>query len=155
VDPAPTPYDITNIPTSPFEPGLLLWIFSIALLGLSILLYRKFSQTRIPKAKAKAIKLAELSISQINKDSLTAEQRLSYLLKRLGEHLTSLPFVSMTASEIANTIEHESLRENQDLLSMICELEKRRYSGASSESFEQTRFKALAIVRKLKEVSPV
>jgi len=154
VEQAPTPYDITNIPASPFEPGLVLWILSLALLGLSILLYRKYSKTKIPASRAKAIKLAEQSISQIETSSTTAEQRLSFLLKRLAEHLTSLPFVSMTANEIATRKEQELLGENQALLSMICELEQRRYSGAAPESFEQTRLKALEVVRRLKEVLP-
>lgn len=148
MNPAPTPYDITDIPLFPYVPGFWEW----CALGVLALIIYKFIST-IARRKTSVLEIDAYSLArrdleailrQPEKPVLSKQEcfRVALLLRRFLD--TALPFEasSQTALEFESAIQEMDSSELNSMARILKRLESAKYAPGDSGLPEREMIRA-------------
>ncbi len=149
-DAIPTPFDITPIPHIPWQPGRLEWLFLLA--GLALFALAAYYRLR-PRTEPMRVTIIDLLLKDIEQTakvrSPDAIQRISHLVRRVIEYLSSVEISSMSPGELEVLSRSATPPSLSESLRCLAALEASVYAPPSE--LQESDILATTLVRALKE----
>jgi hypothetical protein len=137
--PLPTPYDITEIPNVPWDPGTHEWFLLLVITLVAVALVWLWHLVRRGR---KLNRVVEQLLKEIERGSLHAStasaERISRAARRVVEHTTRHDLGGLSPDELSDYAASCSTDEERNALGLIAELESRLYAPPSEHKDEQT-----------------
>ena len=152
VTPAPTPYDITDIPHIAWEPGILAWIILGA--ALAILAVRAFVSPGAFKNRRER-KVINALFKDLITTSASSEpisiERSARLGRRLASHLSAINRAELSCDELKAYPTEELPSSLRDAIYSLALIEELGYSPPSNEREVAARAAVLKLASQLSE----
>jgi hypothetical protein len=143
----PTPYDITDIPYVPWNPGGLEWILLLLVTCAALVLVCVWHLLRRGRKLTRVVDrlLAEIERSS-HQTSTASTERISRAARRVIEHTTRHDLGGLSPDEIAMYASKCSEPEESRALRLIADLESHLYAPPSAEEKDRSREIARALL---------
>lgn len=149
--PAPTPYDITEIPRFAWEPGPTAWVALACILGIVGMILLRPRRARGLKSDQMVDSLVADLLSASKESGTVAIERAVRLGRRLASHLSGISLAELTCEELRSYPTEGLPWALRDAIRTLAQLEELEYSPPSAERDSEVSSTVLKLASQLSE----